>query len=362
MSSATGNDEHSTIIAQAAAHHARLASDEVTAADRRELERWLGQSAEHREVFESMQGFSGSLDMLGSDASLEALRNVAPELSSLLEESAPEILSADQAFQHRWRRPRYLAAAAAIALAVLIPILFFPASQPAPEPVVYQTATAERLEVTLDDGSSMALDAESLVSVSLFADERRVALRKGELFIEVALDADRPLTVEVGSHAVTALGTAFNIVYRDQPALVTVHDGIVEVTSAEEDAHPSGAIDGPMRVERGQQLMLEPGARPVLLDSEALLASAAWRDGWRHFDDLSLAEVVETLDRYVDRSIVITNRRVAELRLGGSFNVDQLDSVFASLEALLPIRITAGADRIIIEHVEDVTPESTGGG
>ena len=43
--------------------------------------------------------------------------------------------------------------------------------------------------------------------------------------------------------------------------------------------------------------------------------------------DATLAEVVRALEAYLEKPIVLTSRKVAALKVGGSFNVDNVDAM-----------------------------------
>ena len=65
--------------------------------------------------------------------------------------------------------------------------------------------------------------------------------------------------------------------------------------------------------------------------------------------------MVRELEPYLDTPIVLTSRKVAALQVGGSFNVDNVDSMLTALESLLPIKVVRESDRILIRHESDAT-------
>ena len=110
-----------------------------------------------------------------------------------------------------------------------------------------------------------------------------------------------------------------------------------------------------MELGAGQQLTLLAGATPTQLADDELSKTADWRNGLLHFERSTLAEVVRELEPYLDIPIVLTSRKVEELDVGGSLNVDDVDSMLTALESLLPIQVTRESDRIIIRHEADAT-------
>ena len=354
MSEARSNNQ---IIEKAAAYHARVAAGDMTQAEWLELAAWLDRGPEHRRVFESMDQMSGALKLMAGNAGKEALAKVAPALVPALEEHGNAVATTAEQ-RASWMQPRQLAIAAGVLVAIMIPALYFLGGfgePPVSELVVYESAVGERKTVELADGSSVTLNAASRISVGFSERERRVSLRHGEVYLDVATEAERPFNVAVGSHSITVIGTAFNIRYRSGPTRVTVDEGRVRVapTEVHEGLAPGDGLAKPVELGVGQQLFLKPGAEPTELSPEELANRSAWRDGWLHFDDESLKAVVEELSLHVDKRIVITSRRAEQLKVGGSFNVDRFDSILAALESLLPVEITQENNNVFIAYDEN---------
>jgi len=96
----------------------------------------------------------------------------------------------------------------------------------------YRTAIGEQRLVRLSDGTRVSLNSDSQVVVDYDTVQRRVRLKRGEAFFEVAKDMERPFIVSAGAREVTALGTAFVVRYEEGRTAVTLVEGKVAVTSA----------------------------------------------------------------------------------------------------------------------------------
>ena len=103
------------IIDEAAAHHARIASGGMRGEDWAELETWITQSPEHREVFVSMGQLSDAMSELGASEGGEEGRDIPTGLDRLLDEP-DDVVGISSATRRRstWMKPRYLAVAAAL--------------------------------------------------------------------------------------------------------------------------------------------------------------------------------------------------------------------------------------------------------
>lgn len=111
-------------------------------------------------------------------------------------------------------------------------------------------------------------------------------------------------------------------------------------------AHPSRAV----RTHAGHQPDLRQVAEPVRWVKQSMQESGSGREGWIHFENASLKEVVDELQPHVNEQIIITSQKAADLRVGGTFNVDRIDSLFEALESLLPIKVTKRGDKIYIDY------------
>lgn len=340
--------DYDKMVEQAAAFHARAAAGDMTADEWRELEEWMNQDSENRGIFDSMGSMSDSLASLAHRGNDRSMQEVAPKLAEVLADS--EQIATAQGAEPRTSKPRLLAIAAGLLVALVVPALYFGGKldRPTPTATVYQTEVAERMNVELDDGSSLAINADSRISVTFSDLERRLLLERGEIDIDISTDAARPFHVVVRNHIVTAVGTAFVVHYRNQPARITVREGRVQIAPSVTDH-----LVTPVELRVGQRLVLEPGAEPVDLSADELARSSAWRDGWLHFDDERLDRVIRELDPYFDRPIIITESRAAGLKVGGSFNVDQPGPLLAALESLLPIVITDDGEKVLIKYAQD---------
>jgi transmembrane sensor len=205
------------------------------------------------------------------------------------------------------------------------------------------TATGERRDVTLDDGSLVQLNTNSAISIDLSGDHRIVRLLKGEAAFMVAADRARPFTVEAGEGTTTALGTRF-IVRRDgADTEVAVTEHRVRV------ALPIGEASSRLDLGEGQAARYGPGgiARLRAIDAEA---AASWTRGRLVFVDRPLGEVVAELNRYHPGYIRIMDDDLAQRRVSGVFRTDDPMAALDTLQRLLGISSTRLTDRLIFLH------------
>ena len=83
---------------------------------------------------------------------------------------------------------------------------------------------------------------------------------------------------------------------------------------------------------------VEPGHLSAIA-SVPPAAIAPWRQGRISFTNATLAQALAEFERYGDTGLVLRDPTVAELRFGGSFDVQQVQSFTRALPQLLPVRL-----------------------
>jgi transmembrane sensor len=197
---------------------------------------------------------------------------------------------------------------------------------------VFDTGAGEQRTATLDDGSRIALNTDSHVTVAFDRGKRQVTLDRGEALFEVAHDTARPFIVIAGEERIKALGTSF-VVRRDAERVrVTLLRGKVEVTRAGERPQLL-AVLAP-----GERVSAAPQAAPIL-DRPALDAVTAWRRGELLFRDTPLSEAVAEVNRYGQDRVVVNDARLGALPISGVFSTDDSAEFAAAVAQLHGLRV-----------------------
>lgn len=200
--------------------------------------------------------------------------------------------------------------------------------QASPWSANYATGIGHRREFALSDGTRLMLDTDSRVDVRFDDQQRLVILRAGEILIETAKDA-RPLSVQTAEGNILALGTRFAVHQDAGLTRVTVEAHAVEV-------QPRLAPAQSIRAQAGQTVTFAANQVGALLPARS--QALAWTRGMLVVVDWRLADVVAELSRYRD-GYLGCSPEVAELRLSGSFLLDDSDGALANLQDALPVRL-----------------------
>jgi transmembrane sensor len=217
-------------------------------------------------------------------------------------------------------------------------------------PDVLSTRRGERHYATLADGSQLELAPTSQVSVNYTREHRDAWLVRGQAFFMVAHDSSRPFIVHASGLTVTALGTAFDVRSSPHEVIVTVSEGHVNVSldggSSPRESRSARAV---VRAAAGEQVTFSKLTDRLNLVSVDLKVAESWRDGVLQFVAQPLQEVVEEVNQYSARPIVLSDPALGKLKFTGTVSQAHPDDWLHALEALFSVQvIDRGADGILI--------------
>ena len=301
--------------------------------------------------------FDGSLEVLASMEELaedDEIGEIVLEYRRLIQE-------------RKAKRSAALGIAAGVIVAIGAAVLYVaPWSEPDDSHLKkYFTRIGEQQTIELSDGSVVTLNTGGQLVVDYSGRERRILLVRGEAFFEVESDPGRPFTVDLGVRSVTAVGTAFNIRKHPEHYQVAVIEGAVslhELADAAPVLPPPVSADGEAVVipARSQHLLEEGWVAEFDVSRNEIRAFRpetmeryeGWRSGMLSFYREPLYQVVQELNRYSRRKILIEDSAVMDLAVYTALSVHEIDSALDGLEKLLPIEVRRHYDRIVITGSE----------
>jgi ferric-dicitrate binding protein FerR (iron transport regulator) len=186
------------------------------------------------------------------------------------------------------------------------------------------------MTVSLADGSSAMLNADSRLQVAAsYGDERRSLRLDGEAYFEV--EPGSPFVVETETARVRVVGTSFGVrSYEQEETLsVVVAEGTVGV-DPEGDATPERTLG------RKQRAVVSSAGEMNITSNVALDAYLGWREGRLVFNSTPLPEVIDDLERQYGLRIALLDSELADRRLTTTFEnqsfEDVLDVIALSLD------------------------------
>jgi len=293
------------MVRAAASWHALLTSGEATEADLANCRAWQASHPGHAEAFRRLEALLGRFEGLPAEPARRALQ-------------------AGMAAAPGARRRL----AAGIGLAGLALLLGIGTDWPWLL-ADHHAEIGEIREVTLPDGSRLTLDTGSAVDLRYDDATRRILLLRGDIMLDVAPDAARPLVVETPQGSLRALGTRFTVHRGDGDTRVSVQESAVRACAAADDC-----------------LILQPGQGARLQGQRiegpfaAPLQAEAWAQGVLVVENRPLAEVLDALARYRRGVLRYDPAAIAHLRVSGVLPLRDTDKALAALAASLPVTLT----------------------
>jgi len=307
---------------------------------------WLAESAEHRRALEacreSWAAAAGAKAALPTAAELAQDRysGDVPVASLRLHPPAPRWADEPRSRIHL-PRSAWIGLAATLVLAAIAATQYRPAIPDRPaDAVVYETGRGEQRQLTLPDGSVVALGPEVRLEVRLEPDRRVFNLARGEAIFTAAHDPKRPFLVYAGAGWIEDIGTVFDVRSDPDNVTVTVIQGEVEVGG------PGAATGSNLILARNQQVSF--GATTGTVRTVDATLTTGWRAGQVAYVNQPLEKVVSDLRRYSMKDIVLQDPSVGALRYTGTVSVDELDHWAAGLARVYPVQIQLAGDRLLI--------------
>jgi transmembrane sensor len=315
---------------QAAADWVARLGGEPGEADWLAFEAWLNAAPGHRGVYDKALTLS-----------LEVERQAEPLAAALADLADKDLVRRDRAASNRPKAPALWWSSAMLGVAAVA--VTFAALHPEKKPLqpdVYATAKGERRDIVLSDGTKIALNTASSVTVDMQSGKREITLAQGEAAFTVTHDANRPFVVHVGDRVLTDLGTDFDVLRQNGTITVTVREGLVGVQRAG---------DGQRNLKLGPGMRLEH--REGSPDSMVLVANTdeafSWRAGRLIYRDRPLSEVAADLNRYGEDKVRVQGA-AADLRFSGVLTIDNQPAMVQRLTDLLPVSSSRKDGAIIL--------------
>lgn len=210
-----------------------------------------------------------------------------------------------------------------------------------PRQMQVSTPRGKACEVVLPDGTHVWLNAESTISFpSRFTGGKRNVKVSGEGYFEVVKNARKPFVVSTEWFTTKVLGTSFNLrAYSAADASVVLVGGSVGIKAAD-----------------GSEKVLSPGQKAtVAADGVSITdvdtyALTQWKEGFFYFDNASLADIMMSIGRWYNVSVVFEHEQDMGRRLHLVAGHDEsLADILGRINSLGVVKCRLNGDLISIE-------------
>ncbi|PRD15736.1 ferric citrate uptake sigma factor regulator FecR [Pantoea coffeiphila] len=299
------SEQQRQALKMAANWYATFCAGDTTAQQHARWQQWLQQHEDHRWAWQRVESLQNQLQTLPGHLSYQTLNQANLTRRRVLK-SLLVLLGVGSGWQ-LWQSPLGLSLRAD-----------------------YSTATGEMRSVRLSDGSQMTLNTASAVQVEFTGSQRTIHLQRGEIAITTAADAQqRPFRVATADGMLRALGTEFSVRLWPDATELSVQQHAVEATLADD------ALQKQV-VQQGQTLRFSRSSFGEVLPLVA--NSSSWTRGLLSVSNRPLREVIAEVARY-RHGMLICDDSAAELRVSGTFPLQDTDRLLAVLAQTLPIKI-----------------------
>ncbi|MFN0292037.1 FecR family protein [Pedobacter helvus] len=195
------------------------------------------------------------------------------------------------------------------------------------EQLTIRTAIGEEYHAFLPDGSEIWLNANSEIIIPSDFNHtyRDLNLKKGEAYFKVAKDKTKPFRVFAAKTKIEALGTEFNVNYREGNKNVKAFlvEGSISITQK----------DGQSIIKPNQLYQIdELSDVSSISEIENPSAQYAWKTGYFEFADTPLPDILEDLSKWYNFSYQIHPKYKQKTLTGKISRKQPFNEVLAILE------------------------------
>lgn len=213
----------------------------------------------------------------------------------------------------------------------------------ASEEMVVSTGKGERANITLPDGTAVALNSESNLTYTprVFNKDKRQIRFEGEGYFQVAKNRDCPFLIDAEGLSVEVLGTTFNLDVRrlEKTAELILEEGSVRFCS----------------LKTGKDALLEPKEK-LILDQETgqfviesgrdIETETAWKRGELVFENVAFEDLISSVERNYGVQIETDYRSDAADSFTGTIPVNNLLEALTVIGKVYNLSVLVEGDEI----------------
>jgi transmembrane sensor len=162
--------------------------------------------------------------------------------------------------------------------------------------------------------------------------------RKGKFSLTVAHEMGRQFIVSTKGGYIRDIGTRFSVYTQVDQVFIAVEEGAVEI-----DLDPKNR-----RARTGHIRHLIAGER-IAYTSTGIWSEvepisphliATWRKGKLIFEGMPLSAVIQEVKRYWPGQVILADHTLADTKVKGVFDIENLSGFFQALPQILPVQVT----------------------
>ncbi|MBN2347331.1 MAG: FecR domain-containing protein [Bacteroidales bacterium] len=294
---------------------------DLTPNEQREVEVWIRNNPEHFEKIKRIWEHSNNKTKTAKPDLLTAWEKINPE-------KRVQVFNPTKLINGNLRKLLKFAAMVMLFISIGIVSYYTLIKTDSTAWIKFASGNEKNVELLLDDGSKIWLNAGAVIShPKKFNSHSRSIILNGEALFEVAKNKNKPFIIQAGNTITQVLGTSFTINANDTSNTITltVIDGKVAFYN---------------KTNTDQQVFLVKGEQGVYAAKEQQITKQknkdrnfmAWKTSTLVFNNASLTEVCETLNRYYDTLVFIRQPELLQQQLTARFQNKTLPEILDVLE------------------------------
>jgi ferric-dicitrate binding protein FerR (iron transport regulator) len=209
-----------------------------------------------------------------------------------------------------------------------------------------ETGYGQITRIYLEDGSSVALNANSRLKIPRFGfygDVRTVSLDgEAEFSVSHTVDHKRFVVKTSDTFQVEVLGTQFSVFARPRGTKVALSHGKIRIDYSQG--------------EKKQELLMKPGDLATLQKSGAITLInetdatnfSAWKEQRFIFNATSVLEISALIEESFGRKIRIANDKIARRTITGNFKTENAEELLRTVAEVLDLKMETKGNAILI--------------
>lgn len=312
-------EQESNLMREALKWRAIIDSDAASTTDQEDFQVWLDADPAHHRVLAEARKFWDELHPL-VDVDVDHLRSeVAPARGK-------------PAKPHFSSFPPGLAATVLLGVYLLAWALWSNSTDP--DPINFATNVGEVRAESLEDGSVITLGAKTQISVTITDHDRRIVLTNGSAHFDVQKER-RPFQVTSHGLIVQVTGTEFEVHRSTNGTSVAVGHGAVDVSSR----------NSVVTLAQGQKVSANSQGQLGEVRAYPPEKVASWRRNRLAYEEATLGELIDDLNRYRNRPIYLSDASLAKTTVTATFDADNVDLILSTLTQLFPLDIIESEEK-----------------
>jgi ferric-dicitrate binding protein FerR (iron transport regulator) len=216
-----------------------------------------------------------------------------------------------------------------------------------------KTVSGEIKRITLPDGSTVVLNANSILKVpKVWKDNAiRNVWIEGEAYFTVAKKkvTGDIFVVHTKEVDIEVLGTKFNVNTRNDQSTVALEEGKVQLALNDIASSKKGKKEPPMVMKPGEVAVVNK-SDVVKLDADTAIGIySGWARNEFHFNYTSMTEVARLIQDTYGYTIVISDSTLWQAKISGELRAANIEDMAKVLEVILKKKITIKNKTLVIE-------------